>query len=324
MNVAVRDLTVARSGRVVLRVPRLDFVSGTTTAVFGPNGAGKTTLLRAIAGLDQPATGEVTFHGAPMPRSGRRPIAYAFQAAVFVRGSVRYNLDLGLTLQEVPAAARAARIAAAARECGLEPLLERPAAQLSGGEAQRVNVARALALEAPVTLLDEPLAGIDRAGRGQLLDELPGLLERFATTTIVVTHDRDEALRLADHLVVLVDGRVLAAGSKRALCAEPPDADTARLLGFTVIEHGGRCWAVPPGGFRVTDAPAPGAMTLQLAVERVLDLGSRRHLVGRLNGVALDVVVAGQPPVPGAVVTVAADGAVPIIFSGRPLNPEPR
>ncbi len=321
MDVTVHDLRVVRRGRLVLDVPSLTFGEGSTTAIFGPNGAGKTTLLRAIAGLERPTRGEVRIGGAP-GHTARRPIAYAFQSAVFIRGSVRRNLALGLDLQRIPPAQRDLRVAAAARECTITGLLERSAHELSGGEAQRVNLARALALEAPVTLLDEPLAGVDRASRAQLLDELPALLERFATTTILVTHDRDEALRLADHLVVLSEGRVLAAGSKRALHAAPPDADTAALLGYAVLRVGDRELAVPAGGFRL-GATVDGAPRVVLRVERVLDTGRQLQVIGTAGGTRIEVPVlpGALPPEPGTEVDVTIHESVPIIFA--PSHPEP-
>jgi ABC-type sugar transport system ATPase subunit len=252
MEVAVQDLRFARNGRTVLDIPDLRFPAGSTTALFGPNGSGKTTLLRLIAGLERPAAGKVTIGATPVRSSpsSRRGVAFAFQQAVFVGASVRENLDLALRLRDVPPADREWRIEEVARECGIEPVLDRPARQLSGGEAQRANLARALALRAPVTLLDEPLAGIDRLARLQLLDDLPRLLTTFAATTVLVTHDREEAFRLADYLVLLVAGRVRAAGPKAEVYNRPPDRETAELLGYTVLTVGGRPVAVPVGGWR--------------------------------------------------------------------------
>jgi ABC-type sugar transport system ATPase subunit len=200
MDVVLHDVAVSRAGRMVLDVPSLVLPTGTTTAVFGPNGSGKTTLLRVVAGLDGAGHGTVRIGGAEVGRQDGGPprTAMAFQEQVFVGGSVRRNLSLALELRGVPREERAGRIAEAAAELGIEAVLDRPARQLSGGEAQRVNLARALALRAPVTLLDEPLSGIDRVARTQLLDDLPRLLATFASTTILVTHDREEAFRLAD------------------------------------------------------------------------------------------------------------------------------
>ena len=317
MDVSVTDLQVTRNGRTVLDIPALSFPRGTTTAVFGPNGSGKTTLLRAIAGLERPSRGEIRLGGLPVgPEPAiRQRVGMAFQSAVFVRGSVHQNLDLGLRLRRISAAERRSRIAEAADECGVAHLLERSARRLSSGEAQRVNLARALALRAPVTLLDEPLSGVDRVARTQLLADLPSLLARFTATTIVVTHDREEAFRLADRLVVLVEGRVKADGMKGEVYSRPRDRDTAELLGYSVIPVEGRHLAVPPGGLK----PGTGALTLMLVVERVIDMGNHLHVVGTINGERVDLrLPAGvAPPPEGSGFRVHAEASVQLQAARR-------
>jgi ABC-type sugar transport system ATPase subunit len=310
MDAVIRGLRVTRAGRVVLDVEQLTLAEGTTTAVFGPNGSGKTTLLRALAGLEPAAAGTVTLGGRPIARGEHPPVALAFQEAVFVRGSVRENLALGLELRRVPEAERAARLAVVARECGIEMLLDRGAHALSSGEAQRVNLARALALQSPLTLLDEPLAGVDRATRNQLLRDLPRLLSAFAATTVIVTHDREEAFRLADHLVILLDGRVRASGPKAEVYRKPPDRVTAELLGYTVLEAAEGPVALAPGALRLGSG---GRWQWTLVVERVVDLGNHRHLIGTVDGIAVDLRLRGEEegrvPGPGEKAAVhAADG----------------
>jgi ABC-type sulfate/molybdate transport systems ATPase subunit len=324
-DVTLSGVRVARAGRLVLDVPSLVIPGGRTTAVFGPNGAGKTTLLRTIAGLDRPVRGTVRLGDHAAPR-GPGAVGFAFQRPVFIRGTVRDNLALGLDLQRIAAGDREGRIAEAARECGIAPLLDRPAHQLSGGEAQRVSVARALTLRAPLTLLDEPLSGIDRATRVQLLDDLPGLLRRFAATTVLVTHDRDEAYALADHLIVLAGGRVLAAGPRRALHAAPPNPETAALLGYTVLEADGRTLAVPPGGLVIGAAPAWGRPRIPLTVVAVTDLGHEQRVTAHAGGARVSVPLpAGmEPPAPGAVLYADVVSAVPIIFAANDTIPQPR
>ena len=298
MHVSIEALRFARGERLVLDIPSLRFEEGSTTAVFGPNGSGKTTLLRLIGGLERPTAGLVRIGDLPVngDPASRRQVAFAFQEAVFVRGSVRGNLDLALRLRDVALEQRTWRLTEAARECGIELLLDRPARQLSVGEAQRANLARALSLRAPVTLLDEPLSGIDRLTRLQLLDDLPQMLGTFAATTILVTHDREEAFRLADHLVVLADGRVRAAGPKSVVYARPPDRITAELLGYTVLEIGGRTLGVPAGAWALGD----WAASLDLLVERVVDMGNHLHAVGAAVGVRVDVRLRPTDPVPVA------------------------
>jgi ABC-type sugar transport system ATPase subunit len=297
MHVSVEALRFARAGRPVLDIPSLHFVEGSTTAVFGPNGSGKTTLLRLIGGLERPTAGLVRMGDQPVngDPTSRRQVAFAFQEAVFVRGSVRGNLDLALRLHDVPPAERTWRLTEAARECGIDLLLDRSARKLSVGEAQRANLARALSLRAPVTLLDEPLSGIDRLTRLQLLDDLPQMLGTFAATTILVTHDREEAFRLAEHLVVLVDGRVQAAGPKAEVYARPPDQATAELLGYTVLTKDGRTLGVPAGAWAIGGE----GESFALAVERVVDMGNHLHVVGRIGRVRVDVRLRRGDPMPG-------------------------
>jgi thiamine transport system ATP-binding protein len=287
MEVSVSDLHLTRNGRTVLQIPLLRFPSGSTTAVLGPNGSGKTTLLRVIAGLERPSGGEVRLDGLPVSArlGARKLVGMAFQHAVFLRGTVRENLELGLRLRDVPIRERSSRIQDAARECGVTHLLDRSPRRLSAGEAQRVNLARALALESPVTLLDEPLSGVDRMARTQLLSELPALLARFTATTILVTHDREEAFRLADRLVVLIGGEVRASGVKSSIYARPPDRPTAELLGYTVLPLGARLLAIPPGGLR----PGSGAQEFSIVVEQVIDMGNHLHVIGTVGDERVDV-----------------------------------
>ena len=312
MDVGVEGLRFVRDARTVLDIPALHFPAGSTTAVFGPNGSGKTTLLRMVAGLERPTAGRVRIGAEMVARTpaSRRAVAFAFQQAVFLGGTVRHNLDLALRLRGVDPAARESRIEEVSRECGIDGILDRSARRLSGGEAQRVNLARALALRAPVTLLDEPLAGIDRQSRQQLLDEIPRLLTTFAATTLLVTHDREEAFRLADRLVILVGGAVRAAGPKAEVHGRPADRDVATLLGYTVVESGGCALAVPAGGWRVGSGPH----AFELLVERVVDMGSHRHVLGWIGGSRADVRLhADDPaPAPDERIVISAPQVVPL------------
>lgn len=316
MDVAIEGLRFTRRGREVLSIPGLQFAAGRTTALLGPNGAGKTTLLRLVAALERPRAGSIRIGGVPARpgRTTRERVAYAFQEAVFLGGSVRANLELALRLRGVGATARTARIEEAAAACGVSHLLGRDVHRLSGGEAQRANLARALCTKAPVTLLDEPLSGLDGPARRQLLHDLPGLLRQFATTTILVTHDRDEALRLADDLVILIEGRVHAARPKREVVLNPPDPVTAEFLGYTVLGNGQEVIAIAPGALR----PGPGEVSFTLTVDEVVDLGTHREASGMAGEVRVSVALRDGTPAVGATLVVAAPASSVVRFPGAP------
>jgi len=308
MRVEIADLEVVRAGRTVLALERLVIGSGRVTVVLGPNGAGKTTLLRAVAGLER-CRGSVTFDGRPV----RPRLAVAFQRPVFLRGTVRANLALALELAGISPADREARIAEAAGVLGITALLERPASRLSAGEAQRANLARALALRAPVTLLDEPLAGIDGPARRELLGALPAAFRAGGGTVIAVTHDPAEAALLADDLVVLLDGRVHAAGPAAEILSAPPDAETVSFLGWDTIPGEGGVWAIAPGALRV----GRGEVAFSLAVERATVVGGSPVVLGRIAGVpCLARLGEAPPPAPGETVSVSAPRSAVRWFPG--------
>ena len=265
MDVRFDGVRFARDGREVLAIPELHVRGGRATAVLGPNGAGKTTLLRLIAGLDVADTGRVSIAG---ETAGSRHIAYVFQEQVFLRRSLLENLVLGLRIRGLDRAQARDRAMDALRQLGIDSLAGRRADQMSGGEGRRASLARALCLRAPVLLLDEPMAGLDGATYARLVDELPGLFTATGATTLVVTHDRDEAFRLCEDLVVLVEGRVLAAGPKYDVATNPRTAAVAEVLGYTVLELGRQRVAVPDRALHV----GSGRGELTATVEAVLDI----------------------------------------------------
>ena len=313
MDARLEGVSFAYGERTVLEVPELTFAPRRVTALVGPNGSGKSTLLRLLAALERPQQGRVRVGGEDAD-AARASVAYAFQEAVFVSGSLRGNLELALRLRGLAAAERESRLEESAAACGVEHLLDRRANRLSGGEAQRANLARTLALRAPLTLLDEPLAGFDEPGRRVLLRELPELLRRFATTTIIVTHDRDEALRLADDLVVLREGRVAASGPKARVFTEPPDPDTAAFLGYTLLPTDLGPVGVAPGALR----PGRGDFTVELCIEEVVDLVTTVELAGTVAGEPVAFTVERGDYAPGGRVTLGAPADAIVQFSARP------
>ncbi|HVO53801.1 MAG TPA: ATP-binding cassette domain-containing protein [Solirubrobacterales bacterium] len=259
-TLAARDLGVRRGRREVLAGVDIDLHPGETTAVLGPNGAGKSTLLAVLAGLLSPACGWVETRGR---------VASAAQAPALARRSVRANLELGMSWWGVPRAARRQRALAALAALGVEGLAERHAHTLSGGEARRVHLARVLAVEPDVLLLDEPFAGLDPSARADLLDDVAGVLRSSARSTCVVVHDRAEAWALADRVLVLLDGRVAAAGPPPQVLDRPPSIEVARFLGFSgELADGGEVVMARPGQVRLDPAgPLRGRVARRVPVE---------------------------------------------------------
>jgi ABC-type cobalamin/Fe3+-siderophores transport system ATPase subunit len=220
---ACEGLSVRRGGRDVVRAASLELRAGDTVALFGPNGVGKSTLLDALAGALPPAGGRVE-------RAGR--VAIALQSADLARRSVTANLVAALAWWGVPRAQRRERAERALAAMGAAHLAARQATELSGGERRRVHLARVLATEADILLLDEPFAGLDAEVRADLLSDAAGVLRAPDRATLVVVHDRAEAWALADRLAIMLDGRIAASGHPRELLDAPPTAEVARFLGF--------------------------------------------------------------------------------------------
>jgi ABC-type sugar transport system ATPase subunit len=228
-------LPTSRRQEVIAGVS-LALADGGITVVIGPSGSGKSTLVALVAGLLAPATGRILFAGrdvAGVPPESR-DVGMVFQSyALFPHLSVEDNVAFGLTTgrRRLPRREVAPRVRELAALLGLAPLLGRRPAELSGGEQQRVALARALAPRPALLLLDEPLSALDASLRRLLRAELAGLLRRLGTTVLYVTHDQEEAMMLADHLVVLEGGRVVQAGPPLELYRRPAHPFVAGFLG---------------------------------------------------------------------------------------------
>ena len=237
----VRDLEVARGGRVVLRLSSFTAPRGRVTAVIGPNGSGKSTLLAALQLLIKPRRGELLLDGARMwddPLGTRRRMASVFQEALLLNTSVRKNVETALSLHKVPRGARGPRAMHWLQRLGVAELADRHARDLSGGEAQRVSLARAFALEPEVLLLDEPFAALDAPTRALLIDDFAGIVRETGVTTVLVTHDRDEALRLGDQVAVLIEGTLRQLGPPQTVFSAPADAEVAAFVGVENVWPG--------------------------------------------------------------------------------------
>ncbi len=235
-SLSIRDLRVAYGSTDVLDGVDLEIPQGSLVAVLGPSGCGKTTLLRAIAGLLPVASGTISVGDRVLSARGirvapeKRGVGWVPQdAALFPHLSVGENIAFGLPRRE-----RAERMPRLADIVGLTGLTDRSPAQLSGGQAQRVALARALAPRPDVILLDEPFAALDPQLRGSLRLEVAELLRSQRSTALLVTHDQEEALSLADYVAVMRDGRILQWGTPGEVYGRPASRWIAGFVGDTV------------------------------------------------------------------------------------------
>ncbi len=209
----VRHLRLRRGERLVLSLPALQLARGETLALMGPNGAGKTSLLLALAGLLPLEAGEIYFDGQRLTRRNalalRRRLALVLQAPLLVDASVYDNVALGLRYRRLPRREVQRRASHWLDKLGVAHLANRRAHQLSGGEAQRVSLARAFALEPELLLLDEPFSALDEPTRQRLMADVRNLLRENDLSAILVTHREEEARLLAHRSLRLEAGRPL-------------------------------------------------------------------------------------------------------------------
>ncbi|HEY3366263.1 MAG TPA: ATP-binding cassette domain-containing protein [Symbiobacteriaceae bacterium] len=231
--IEVRDLTVRRGQKIVLSVPAFTVAAGEVLSVIGANGAGKSTLLQALALLLE-AEMTYRFDGRPVSLQGealalRRQMAVVFQQPLLLDTSVAENVALGLKLRHVPKPDIAGRVSTWLDRLGVAHLAKRHARALSGGEAQRVNLARALVLQPRVLFLDEPFGALDVLTRAALLQDLRAALRATGITALFVTHDFTEIPPLADRVAVMSNGRVVQTGTPVEIFTRPAD-DAVRSL----------------------------------------------------------------------------------------------
>ncbi|MDI3317723.1 MAG: ATP-binding cassette domain-containing protein [Bacillota bacterium] len=268
---AVRGLRVVRGGHRVLDVAALEVARGEILAVIGPNGAGKSTLLQSLA-LLLPAEMEYRLDGRPvdLPREAlglRRQMAVVFQQPLLLDGSVIDNVILPLRLRGVPRREARERAVRWLERLGVAHLAQRPARHLSGGEAQRVNLARALVVEPRLLFLDEPFASLDVITRGKLIRELRPLLHGAGVTALLVTHDFTEIPPVADRVAVLDRGRLVQVGTPREVFTRPAGPTVEHLVQHAAelvqaladgSRQGSAARAVGQGAPAAAGAPPPG------------------------------------------------------------------
>jgi sulfate transport system ATP-binding protein len=269
--IAVSDVNKHYGDFHALHDVSIDIAPGKLTALLGPSGSGKSTLLRVIAGLEVPESGRVIIEDVDVTNvpPQRRDIGFVFQHyAAFKHMTVRDNVAFGLKVRKRPKSEIAAKVDELLGIVGLAGYQERYPSQLSGGQRQRMALARALAIEPKVLLLDEPFGALDAKVRAELRAWLRRLHEEVDVTTVLVTHDQEEAMELADRIVVLNDGRIQQVGAPREVYDNPANEFVMGFLGPVARLGGG---LVRPHDLVLKPDPESGAIEAQ--VTRVVHLG---------------------------------------------------
>ncbi len=325
MSLRVEGLTLSFDGVPVLDGIDLEVAAGEVVVLLGPSGCGKSTLLRAIAGLEHPSEGQVWWgdENLTVVATHQRGIGLMFQDhALFPHRDVAGNVEFGLRVAGMPADQRTHRVRRTLDLVGLPGFGDRRVDTLSGGEAQRVALARSLAAGPRLLMLDEPLGSLDRALRERLTAELGALLRRLGQAVVHVTHDHDEAFALADRIAVMGSGRLVRVGTPAEVWADPRSVHAARCLGhenLVGLDGDGGCplgrLGDGPGtvlirGDRLIVRPKPPAGGLVGEVRRTSIRGGRTLLDLDVAGVAIRVWWDGPATIGDRVELVLADGAI--------------
>jgi len=273
----VRNFRIRRGGAELLNLPSLAVAQGETLSLIGPNGSGKSMLLLGLSGIEQPAAGDLLFRGERVPAGAaalvyRRRVAMVFQEPLLFDTTVFENVATGLRLRNLPPAEISRRVAESLDRFKVSHLADRSARTLSGGEAQRVSLARALAVAPEILLLDEPFAALDPPAREALLEDLAHTLRETGTTTVFATHDRTEAQRIADRVAVLDCGRLRQIGTAEEILRRPADSFVAAFVGvenllpvtLVAAGAGGAFSAVLEGGDSCNGDTTSGGRSLKI------------------------------------------------------------
>ena len=271
MAIAARSVTKRFGQFVALDDASIEVPSGSLTALLGPSGSGKSTLLRVIAGLERPESGTVELDGVDVTRlvPQKRGVGFVFQHyAAFKHMTVRENVAFGLKVRKRPRPEIRGRVDELLELVQIAGWADHYPAQLSGGQRQRMALARALAVEPKVLLLDEPFGALDARVRKDLRAWLRRLHDEMHVTTIFVTHDQEEAMELADQIVLMNQGRIEQAGGPRELYEEPANEFVMGFVG--PVNRFGESYVRPHDLELLSDA---NGHTTPGKIERVIHLG---------------------------------------------------
>jgi sulfate/thiosulfate transport system ATP-binding protein len=271
MAIEVHNVTKQFGTFTALDDVSIGVADGALTALLGPSGSGKSTLLRIIAGLEEPDRGDVTIGGEIVTGTParNRGVGFVFQHyAPFKHMTVHNNVAFGLTVRKRPKAEIDARVNELLALVRLDGLAERYPSQLSGGQLQRMALARALAVQPKVLLLDEPFGALDAQVRGELREWLRRLHDEIHVTTIFVTHDQEEAMEVAEQIVVMNGGRIEQVGTPRELYESPRNEFVMSFIG--PVNRLGNAFVRPHD---IQILPEAGGNTTEALVKRIVHLG---------------------------------------------------
>jgi ABC-type Fe3+/spermidine/putrescine transport system ATPase subunit len=292
----LKNISKTYAGRYALQDVSLEVHEGEIVAVLGPSGSGKSTLLMIVAGLEIPETGDVLWEGRSVQNvpPHRRGFGLMFQDfALFPHMNVRDNVSFGLRMMHMEAGNIETRVSEMLEVVGLGGFEQRDVNTLSGGEQQRVALARSLASHPKVLLLDEPLGALDRNLRERLLFDLKAILKEMNQTAMYVTHDQEEAFSLADQVALLNAGRIEQIGTPQEMYCQPASLFTARFLGLTnlvpgrvVEENGHRTVRTPIGDLPAGDQKPGDVIVLVRPDSMEVDGQSPHQLEGKVKEVS--------------------------------------
>lgn len=325
----ISALAKSFGGQTILHGIDLNVPAGSVTAVVGASGCGKTTLLRLVAGFETPDAGTISIAGNPVANSDRclpahrRDVGYVAQdGALFPHLTVGQNIAYGLRGSARSTRSRVAELLATVSLD--ESMARRRPHQLSGGQQQRVALARALAREPALMLLDEPFSALDTGLRASTRKAVARLLAEAGVTTLLVTHDQEEALSIADQVAVMRDGRFTTVGTPQQIYLTPGDVFTAQFLGDCVLMSGTVTAGIAEcvlGRLPVRDGAADGPATLMLRPEQLVATTVSGSDNGTGDGAGIGTVLSSEFRGHDVLLVVDAGDGKPITVRQHSLDP---
>ena len=243
-SIEAKNISVVLGGHIIIDIPSLSVLPKEVLVIIGPNGSGKTTLLLTLATLLKPENKTIISYGGQPIKYGsdilklRRRFAVLFQEPLLLSGNVWDNVTLGLRMRGVKKDEISLRTKKWMERFGIVGLAKRQVKTLSGGEAKRVSLARAFVLQPEILFLDEPFTALDSPTRATLLEDFESVIRETRVTTVMVTHDRNEAIALADRVAILIKGHLRQVGTPQEVFAAPVDEEVASFIEVGNILHG--------------------------------------------------------------------------------------